>query len=383
LAAERAYLDHNATTPPWPAVTAAVARALELGNPSSVHAEGRAARAAVEAARGEVARLLGARRQDVVFTSGGTEAAALLLSPGLGLPRAVAADERRLLVGAGEHACVLAGGRFLRERIVPVPLLADGLVDLAALAERLAAHAGALVAVQAANNETGVIQPIADIAALCQRHGALLVVDAVQAAGKLAVDGVLAEGAAAVFISGHKLGGPKGIGALAFAPSLAAAVPPLQAGGGQERGYRAGTENVAGIVGLGQAALLAADHAQAMADTRPLRDALERRLMRLGATIFGTAAPRLPNTSCFALPGLTADKLLITLDLAGFAVSSGSACSSGKVRRSHVLAAMGVPDGTAEGAIRVSLGRGNSMAEVERLAAALERLAAGTAAKAA
>ncbi len=357
-------------------MAAAVVRALETlpGNPSSVHAEGRAARAAVERARETVAALVGARARDVVFTSGGTEAANLVLAPGLHRASGGAARDR-LLVGATEHACCLAGHRFPADAVTVLPVDANGVLDRAALRAALATARAPLVAVQAANNETGVLQPLSEIAALARAHGdALVVVDAVQAAGRvpLALDGL-----AAVFLSAHKLGGPKGVGALALAPGVAG--DGLVRGGGQEAGRRGGTENVAGIVGFGVAAALARDEREAeAARLGALRARIETHLLAgaPGLTIFGGAASRLPNTTSFAWPGLDAQTALIALDLAGVAVSSGSACASGKVGRSHVLAAMGFP--AAAGAVRVSLGWSTTEAEVAGFLAACDRLRANT-----
>ncbi|MGK7864414.1 cysteine desulfurase family protein [Falsiroseomonas sp. E2-1-a4] len=328
------YLDANATEPLRPAARAAVLAALDLtGNPSSVHAAGRAARRVLEAARDQVAAHFGAGPGEVVFTSGGTEANALAI-------RALSAG-RRVLAGATEHAAVLAAapGATL------LPVLSDGTLDLDAL-EAMLAGPPALVCLMAANNETGVIHPLAEAAALCRAHGALLHVDAVQAAGRVPVS-LAALGAESVAISGHKLGGPKGAGALLLRPGLALA--PLIAGGGQERGRRGGTEALPAIAGLGAAAE-AADPAQA-ARLAALRDVIEAGCLALGARVAGQGAPRLPNTTNLILPGAAAETQVIALDLAGVQVSAGAACSSGKVGRSHVLAAMG----EAEGGIRVSL----------------------------
>jgi len=328
------YLDANATEPLRPAARAAVLAALDLtGNPSSIHAAGRAARRVLEAARDRVAAHFGAGPGEVVFTSGGTEANALAI-------RALSAG-RRVLAGATEHTAVLAAapGATL------LPVLSDGTLDLDAL-EAMLAGPPALVCLMAANNETGVIHPLAEAAALCRAHGALLHVDAVQAAGRVPVS-LAALGAESLAISGHKLGGPKGAGALLLRPGLELA--PLIAGGGQERGRRGGTEALPAIAGLGAAAE-AADPAQA-ARLAALRDVIEAGCLALGARVAGQGAPRLPNTTNLILPGAAAETQVIALDLAGVQVSAGAACSSGKVGRSHVLAAMG----EAEGGIRVSL----------------------------
>jgi cysteine desulfurase len=375
----RSYLDYNATAPLRPEVAEAVATALSLaGNPSSVHAEGRAARAAVEAAREKVARLVGAEPKNVIFTSGGTEAANAVLSPSLHR-LGDKAGPSRLLMGAGEHPCVLEGHRF-GEAVERIPVDGDGVVDLGWLEARLERAAGerVLVSIQAANNETGVLQPVARAARLVQGHGGLIHTDAVQAAGKITLD-MAALGADVLTLSAHKLGGPKGVGALVLASDQVNLGERLVRGGGQERGYRAGTENVAGIAGFGVAAEIAArDLAREAARLARLRQACEAELRRIApkTVIFGAPAGRLPNTLAFAIPGVRAETALIAFDLDGVAVSSGSACSSGKVRRSHVLDAMGVPAPLAEGAIRLSLGWNSSEEDVKNFVAACERLVA-------
>ena len=374
--ARRTYLDHNATAPMRPEVAEAVARALGLaGNPSSVHAEGRAARAAVERAREQVAALVGAQPKDVVFTSGGTEAANAVLSPSL---RRVGDEGASLfLPGAVEHVCGLEGHRFPADAVARIPVDRNGVVDLAWLEARLARHQGrALVSVQVANNETGVVQRVAQAAALVRAAGGLMHSDAVQAAGRLPVD-IGALGADVLTLSAHKLGGPKGVGAIVFASDRIDIAERLVRGGGQERGRRAGTENVAGIVGFGVAAEIAGRDLDGEATRlRALRDTLERDLRRVApeATIFGEGVARLPNTTAFAVAGLRAETALIALDLDGVAVSSGSACSSGKVRRSHVLEGMGVAPGLAEGAIRVSLGWNSTQADVAAFVSGFEKL---------
>ena len=379
----RAYLDHNATTPVRTEVAQAMARALAMpGNPSSVHAEGRAARAAIERAREQVASLVGAKASNVVFTSGGTEANATVLSPGLmdcdGGRDCVRTPASLLLHSATEHPCVLDGHRFRKDAAEAIPVGADGRVDTGWIAERLARfateHPGAraLVSVHLANNETGVIEPVAEIAAIARRFGALVHSDAVQAAGKIEVD-IAALGVDVLTLSAHKLGGPKGIGAIVFRTgALELAEKPLR-GGGQERGWRAGTENVPGIVGFGAAAALATAALVTEAERLgALRDRLEAGLLALApeTAIFGGSAPRLPNTSAFATPGLTAETTLIKLDLAGVALSSGSACSSGKVKRSHVLAAMNIDPAMSAGALRASLGWTTCEADIDLFLAA-------------
>ncbi|WP_439597235.1 cysteine desulfurase family protein [Falsiroseomonas sp.] len=328
------YLDANASEPLRPEARAAALAALDLpGNPSSVHAAGRAARQLLERARDQLAARFGTAPAEVVFTGGGTEANALAIQ-GLGAGR-------RLLVGATEHPAVLAAA----PGATVLPVLADGRLDLAALAAALEGPP-ALVCLMAANNETGVLHPLAEAVALCRARGALLHVDAVQAAGRVPLS-LAGLGADSLAISGHKLGGPKGAGALLLRPGLALA--PLIAGGGQERGRRGGTEALPAIAGMGAAAA-AADPAQA-ARLAALRDAIEASCLAQGARLAGAGAPRLANTSLLILPGAPAETQVIALDLAGVQVSAGAACSSGKVGRSHVLAAMG----EAEGGIRVSL----------------------------
>lgn len=373
MCAERTYLDHNATAPVRPAAADAMALALASGgNPSSIHAEGRAARGRVESARDAVAGLCGVRSSEVFFTSGGTEANALALSPAF-LPSPA---EGVLLVSAVEHVCVLEGHRFPKDRVETIPVRADGLVDLAWLESRIAAlpEGSALVAVQWANNETGVIQQVEAIAALVHaRHGRFHV-DAVQGAGKLAFTR-RALGADSLALSAHKLGGPQGVGALVLGPGLVVDHKML-IGGGQERGTRAGTENVPGIAGFGAAVreALAAVPGEALR-LAALRDACEAVLLSQApdAVIFGAGSERLPNTLCFAIPGLKAETALMAFDLNGIALSSGSACSSGKVKRSHVLAAMGVPDDLAACALRLSLGWSSTEKDVIQFGSALEK----------
>jgi cysteine desulfurase len=366
---DRAYFDWNATAPLRPEARAAVEAALDLvGNPSSVHAEGRAARHVIEHARESVAALLGGDPRCVTFTSGGTEANVLALSPGNGEPGMPRRD--RLLVSAIEHPSVLAGGRFAAEAVEQIPVTAGGVVDLEALERRLAAltteRRAPLVSLMLANNETGVIQPVAEAAVIVREAGGLLHVDAVQAAGRIPID-INALGADLLTLSGHKIGSPKGVGAL-MRRHRDFVVEPLITGGGQEGRLRAGTENVAGIAGFGAAAAAAAeDLVRGFARVTELRDRIEHYLSREfgDITIFGAISKRIPNTTLFALPGVKAETAVIALDLAGVAVSSGAACSSGKVTPSHVLAAMGVPPELARGAIRLSLGATSTEAEVE------------------
>lgn len=352
----RIYLDHAATTPVSDAARAAVVEALGLtGNPSSVHGGGRAATALLESARDAVAHFAGVAAENIVFTSGGTEAIALAAN-GARLSGPV---RPRLLVGATEHSAVLQA----RDHAQLLPVDGDGLIDLAALAAALK-DGPALVAVQAANNETGVIQPLDAVAALVRDAGSLLLVDAVQAAGKM----VLPD-ADFIALSAHKLGGPPGVGALIVRDpeSLIA----IQRGGGQERGHRGGTPNLPGIAGF--AAALAESHDWAAVAAR--RIALETRLKAAGAIIHGEAAPRLPNISSIGLPGVAAATQVMMLDLEGFMVSAGAACSSGKVKSSHVLAAMRL--GVAAGeAIRVSLSPATTDGEIAAFATAWLAMAA-------
>jgi cysteine desulfurase len=365
---ERVYLDWNATAPLRDEAREEMLAALGvLGNASSVHAEGRAAREVVERARAHVARLAGAAPRNVVFTSGGTEANALALAPGVGRQGGPACQ--RLLVSAIEHPSVLCGGRFTPGTVETVPVSAEGVVDLAVLSGRLQALAAAgtppLVSLMAANNETGVIQPVAQAAILVHEAGGLLHVDAVQTAGKIPIE-ISVMGADLVTVSAHKLGGPQGAGALIMADE-AIQLPALIRGGGQERGHRAGTENVAAIAGFGAAAA-AATRELGQEPGRPLQARLEDGLREIcdDLVVFGAGAERLHNTTMFAIPGIKAETALMALDLDGVAVSSGSACSSGKVTPSHVLAAMGVGRELASGAIRVSLGRNTTETEVDR-----------------
>jgi cysteine desulfurase len=356
------YLDANATEPLRPAAREAALAALDrLGNPSSIHRDGRAARAAQEEAREAIAGRFGGLPRHLVFTSGGTEANALAIH---GLGRG-----RRLLRGATEHAAVIAAAG---EAAVVLPVDAEGVIDLDALAAALDAATGpALVCVMLANNETGTIQPIAEIAAVCHARGARLHVDAVQAAGRTAVD-MAALGADSLVLSGHKMGGPMGAGALLLAPEAAAHLLPLIAGGGQERGLRGGTPALPAIAGFAAATLDAqpADRARLVA----LRARIEAAAVAAGARICGGGAPRLPNTTCLALPGVRSEAQVIALDLAGVSVSAGAACSSGKVARSHVLEAMGLGD-VAGQAIRVSLPWNATAEDVAAFARAYEALA--------
>jgi cysteine desulfurase len=373
---ERVYLDWNATAPLRPEARLAFQDALAVqGNPSSVHAEGRAARRLIEGAREQVAALVAARPGDVFFTSGGTEANVLALSPAI-----ETADEKRpreaLLISAIEHPSVRAGGRFPREGITEIAVDADGRVDLAALANAVSRAVRPLVSLMLGNNETGVVQPVAQAAAIVHAAGGLLHVDAVQAAGRIPSEiGVL--GADLLTLSAHKIGGPKGVGALIRRSVDIHLADPLIRGGGQERGMRAGTENVAGITGFGAAAAAASlQRAEEAARMLALRNLLEDGLRAVApqTVIFGADAERLPNTTLFSLEGMKAETAVIAFDLEGVALSSGAACSSGKVQPSHVLAAMGVSPLFQRGAVRVSLGWETTAADVERFLGAWRKV---------
>ena len=369
----RVYLDWNATTPLRSEARAAMVAAYDLvGNPSSVHAEGREARRLVEEARSTLASAVGALPRNVVFTSAGTEANALALSPGLRGPSGGPVE--RLLVSAVEHASVLAGGRFPADKVGHIRVTRAGVVDLDHLKALLKDGPPTLVSIMAANNETGALQPVAEAARIVHDAGGLLHVDAIQALGKIAFN-INAVGADLATFSAHKLGGPKGIGALVVAEGVSG-VEPLLRGGGQELNRRAGTENVAGIAGFGaavRAALQALpEDAKQMAT---LRDRLENGIRAIaGATIFSDNTERLPNTILFTAPGLKAETAVIGFDLEGIAVSSGSACSSGKVQSSHVLSAMGFDPAVAQGAVRLSLGWSTEPDDINRALEAWRKL---------
>jgi cysteine desulfurase len=371
---DRVYLDWNATTPLRPEARDAMAAAWDLpGNPSSIHAEGRKARRLVEDARAAVGGAVGALPRNVAFTSGGTEANALALTPGLRLKSAPAVQ--RLVVSAVEHASVLAGGRFPAQAIAAVGVSGSGLLHLDRLREALAGGPPALVSVMLANNETGAVQPIAAAAEIVHAAGGVLHVDAIQGLGKIPFD-ISALNADLVTVSAHKIGGPKGVGALVWAEDVQG-LEPLLRGGGQERGHRAGTENVAGIAGFGAAVRAAIDALEKDANRlESLRNRLETGLRQTpGVLIFSQDARRLPNTTLFTAPGLRAETAVIGFDLAGIAVSSGSACSSGKVQPSHVLEAMGFGRELARGAVRLSLGWSTCEADIDRCLEAWRKLA--------
>jgi cysteine desulfurase len=372
LARERVYLDWNATTPLRPEARAAMAAAWDVaGNPSSVHAEGRAARLLIEQARARIAAAVEAEARNVVFTSGGTEANTLALTPGLrvgsGLPI------NRLVVSAIEHASALTGGRFEQAAVEKVRATSSGVVDLDHLGELLNPEPPALVSVMSANNETGALQPIAEIAGIVHDRGGLLHVDAVQLFGKMKCN-IKEMKADLISISAHKIGGPKGAGALVIRDGIEG-LDPLVRGGGQEKGRRAGTENVFGIAGFGAAAEAATASIAEMGDVEKLRNRLEAGLRQTeGVVVFSDKVPRLPNTTLFTVPGLKAETAVIGFDLEGVAVSSGSACSSGKVQPSHVLEAMGFGPELANGAVRLSLGWSTTEADIDRCLEAWRKL---------
>ncbi len=358
------YLDHNATTPLGMPAREAMARAMEVtGNPSSVHGPGRDTRKIVEDARVQVAELAGIAPANVIFTSGGSEANNTLLC-GIG------ADT--VMTSAVEHASVLDAAPDAGR----IPVDANGVVDLAALRDMLKDAAGrTLVSVMAANNETGVVQPIAEVAALCKDAGALLHVDAIQWAGKRPLYEITAD-ADALTLSAHKLRGPQGCGAIVVKDGVAFA--PLIRGGGQERRRRAGTENIIGIAGFGAASTAAMDGLREFPKLAALRDRIENDLDG-DAKVYGAGADRLANTTCIAMPGVGAETQVMAFDLEGIAVSAGSACSSGKVEPSHVLIALGLAKTEAAEAVRVSLGPDTSEDEVVRFIEVWRKLRARTA----
>jgi cysteine desulfurase len=364
----RTYLDYNASAPLRPEARAAMLAALDrYGNPSSVHAEGRAVRGIVEAAREEVARLVNAKPSEVVFTSGATEANNWVMAAGW----------PAICVSGIEHDSVLAPARAADARLIDLPASPDGIVDVQA-ATLAGAGEGALFCLMLANNETGVIQPVAATAALAREHGLAVHVDAVQAPGRIEVD-FAALGADTLALSAHKIGGPRGTGALVVRDG--ASLPAFILGGGQERRRRGGTENVAGITGFGAAAAAIARDREAAERMARLRAALEEGVTRAtpNAVIVGRHAPRLANTSCIALPGKPAETLVIRLDLESVAVSAGAACSSGKVGASHVLQAMGLAPEIARSAIRVSLGPETTEADIAAFLAAWSKVAGSAA----
>jgi cysteine desulfurase len=378
---EAIYLDYNATAPVKPQVSEAIVKALAMtGNPSSIHQFGRDARNAVELARDQVAAMIGARSEEIVFTAGGTEANNMAL---------YGAQRNRLIISAIEHPSVLRAAEAIADsnstinqrELVVLPVDVEGVVSLEALDQALGTIADdALVSIMMANNETGVIQPVAEIASLARQRGALVHCDAVQAPGRIPFD-VASLGVDMLSLSAHKFGGPKGVGALFVNGALD--LQPLIIGGGQERGRRPGTENVAGIVGFGVAAALAVDDLQRAPHISAMRDKAEQSLSNIDAKvrIFGAGAERLPNTSCLSMPGVQSELQVMGLDLAGVAVSAGSACSSGKVEPSHVLRALGLPDAETGCAIRISFGWASQDEEVDKLVRAWRAFYAGLTAR--
>ena len=382
----RAYLDHNATTPMRPSVVEAMTHALQHlnGNPSSVHKEGRLARAAIDHARKALAFAVGAEPKHVIFTSGATEALNTLLRPSPAVTsRSGAKVTHTLLLLATEHSASLAGGGFDADQIVTIPVDGQGIISLTWLEDKLASLAAAdgfaavTVAVQLANSETGVIQPVHAVSRLTDRFGALLVCDGVAAFGKIPVK-IADLNADAIVISAHKFGGPKGVGAIILNGDTLQLQQPLLRGGGQEMRLRSGTENVPAIVGMGAAVTECTQPTNTENDRiRSLRDQLARELtvIRPDIVVFGVNAPRLPNTLSIAIPGLKAETSLINFDLGGVAVSSGSACSSGKIKRSHVLDAMDVAPELSECALRFSLGWNSTEADVAKAVSVFGRIA--------
>ena len=372
----RTYLDYNATAPLRPQAAEVMASVLaETGNPSSVHAEGRRAREHIEAAREKVAALVNAKVRNVTFTSGGTEANMTAL-----MPQVVALEDAsatHCFVSAIEHPSALSGGRFRPSEVSEIAVRTDGTVDVPGFAAQLESFRANnpsmpfMASVMLANNETGAVQPVAEIAELVHELKGILHCDAVQAAGKIDID-IASLGADMLTLSAHKFGGPQGVGALVLGDGLEDFSSALLRGGGQEMRRRAGTENVAGIAGFGVAAEIAARDVGDFQRIGELRDQLEARIKAISpdAVVFAGGAARLANTSCFAVPGMKAETSVIGLDLEGVAASAGSACSSGKVERSHVLDAMGVEPALGECAVRVSLGWKSQVVDVEQFIAA-------------
>ncbi len=355
MASPRTYLDHNATSPLRPEAKAAMLAALAAaGNASSVHAEGRAAFAILDEARERIATSLGVIPPMVIFTSGGSEANNLAIK---GTP------VERLVISGIEHPSIVESAKASGKPVEFIPVDRNGIIDLDTLDRMLASGPAALVSVMLANNETGVVEPLREVVAVAGRHGALVHTDAVQAYGKIDVS-FPELGVDLLTISAHKLGGPVGAGALIVRDGIV--LQPLIDGGGQERRRRAGTENIAAIAGFGALA------GEKLLDIRRLRDRLESALE--GAVVIASSLERLPNTTCLAWPGLTAELLLMAFDLDGIAISSGSACSSGKVARSHVLAAMNLAPDILDGAIRVSLGWNTTDEDVDRFVAAATKI---------
>ncbi|MBB4399408.1 MULTISPECIES: cysteine desulfurase family protein [Rhizobium/Agrobacterium group] len=374
----RTYMDWNATAPLLPAVRDVLVSALDLaGNPSSVHREGRAARAAVEGARREVAALVSGQAAHVTFTSGATEAANLVLTPDFKMGRAPV-RYGHLYVSAIEHPAFREGGRFSKADVTEIPVTSAGVIDLAALEALLSSHDAStglpMVACMMVNNETGILQPVAEAARLVHAAGGLMVVDAVQAAGRVPLD-INALDVDFLVISSHKLGGPKGTGALVSRGEVMMPKPLIH-GGGQEKGHRSGTENTLSVIGFGAAAAVATRNLEIEAvRLAALRARLEdgMRVSAPDVIIHGEDVARVGNTTFFTLPGLKAETGQIAFDIEGIALSAGSACSSGKVGESHVLTAMGRDPKL--GALRISLGHATDEADIERTLAAFTKIA--------
>lgn len=362
MPAPRSYLDHNASAPLLTEARDALLAALDIaGNPSSVHREGQAQRRMVEKARRAIANLVSAKPDQIVFTSGATEAAATLLTPHYVMGRADLKIDH-LFIAATDHPCTLAGGQFVADQITILPVNQNGLLEPETVRSALATCEGrAMLCFHWANNETGIVQPVQELVATAKQAGAIVVVDAVQAAGRLPID-MQAIGADFIILSGHKMGAPKGVGAFICASDVLRPKPLIK-GGGQEHGHRSGTEAVSMLAAFGAAAECASQNDN---DYSTLRDEFESALQALDSSchIHGAQVPRLSNTSFFTIEGVKAETAQIAFDLAGLAVSSGSACSSGKTGQSHVLTAMGV--GSDDGAVRISFGPGNTKNDVER-----------------
>jgi len=378
MAPPRLYLDWNATAPLHPAAREAVLRAMDLyGNPNSVHGEGRIVRAAIEGARRQVASLVGAEPAHVILTSGATEAANMVLTPEFRMGRTPLAIGH-LYYSTVEHPAVREGGRFPKDKTTEIPVTSEGTVDLVALEAQLTGHDASsglpMVAIMLVNNETGIVQPVRDAAEIVKAHRGLLVVDAVQAAGRIEID-IDALGADFLILSSHKLGGPKGAGALVSRGEILMPKPLIH-GGGQEKGHRSGTENSLAVIGFGAAASQArSDFSERNGRIATLQARLESG-MRAAApdvVIYGADGLRVSNTTFFTLPGLKAETGQIAFDLEGVALSAGSACSSGKVGESHVLVAMG--HDPKLGALRISLGFATSDEDIDRALAAFGKIA--------
>jgi len=359
---QKSYLDYNATCPIRSSVIEKTTSVMtEVGNPSSVHEAGRKARSHVEEARSKVAALVGARPRDVLFCAGGTEANNTVLQ---------GAGAASLIISSIEHDSVLAAAKNTGLEIFSINTTDQGIIDVAHLKELLLkAPKPALVSIMFANNETGAIQPISDIAALVTEHGARLHTDAIQAAGKISID-QKSLSADYITLSSHKIGGPQGVGAIILTPT--APLKPLIVGGGQELGRRSGTENVAGIAGFGVAAFDALVSLASMNELAAMRDRLETEISATAGkdSLVAASTERLANTSCLLLPGIKGETQVMHFDLAGVSVSSGSACSSGKVKVSHVLTAMGYETEIAESSIRISLGYKTTETDIDQFLAA-------------